>query len=80
MILRITVGDNDFTQELEQFANDPEGHPEVYRPTLLQFVRTVSGDAVPRTPGTWVHQGGPQGSQRTAASQICRAVECPASH
>ena len=25
MILRITVGDNDFTQELEQFANDPEG-------------------------------------------------------
>ena len=25
MILRITVGDNDFTQELEQFANDPDG-------------------------------------------------------
>ena len=25
MILRITVGDNDFTEELEQFANDPEG-------------------------------------------------------
>lgn len=25
MILRITVGDNDFTPELEQFANDPEG-------------------------------------------------------
>ena len=24
MILRITVGDNDFTEELEQFANDPE--------------------------------------------------------
>ena len=25
MILRITVGDNDFTEELEQFAEDPEG-------------------------------------------------------
>ena len=25
MILRITVGDNDFTEELEQFAKDPEG-------------------------------------------------------
>lgn len=25
MILRITVGDNDFTEELEQFANDPVG-------------------------------------------------------
>ncbi len=25
MILRITVGDNDFTEELEQFASDPEG-------------------------------------------------------
>jgi hypothetical protein len=25
VILRITVGDNDFTEELEQFANDPEG-------------------------------------------------------
>ena len=42
--------------------------------------QTVSGDVAPRTPGTWVHQGGPQGSQRTAASQICRAVECPTSH
>ncbi len=25
MILRITVDDNDFTEELEQFAEDPEG-------------------------------------------------------
>jgi hypothetical protein len=25
VILRITVGDNDFTEELEQFAKDPEG-------------------------------------------------------
>lgn len=25
MLLRITVGDNDFTEELEQFAKDPEG-------------------------------------------------------
>ena len=25
MILRITVNDNDFTEELEQFAKDPEG-------------------------------------------------------
>ena len=25
MILRITVSDNDFTEELEQFAKDPEG-------------------------------------------------------
>jgi hypothetical protein len=42
MILRITVGDNDFTEELEQFANDPECIAylhKVYRPentTLTQ--------------------------------------------
>jgi hypothetical protein len=31
MILRITVGDNDFTEALEQFANDPEGSAYVVK-------------------------------------------------
>ena len=35
MILRITVGDNDFTQELEQFANDIEGTAYVMKAAWL---------------------------------------------
>ena len=36
MILRITVGDNDFTQELEQFANDPEGSAYLLKACKLE--------------------------------------------
>lgn len=35
MILRITVGDNDFTEELEQFANDVEGSAYVMKAARL---------------------------------------------
>ncbi len=35
MILRITVGDNDFTEELEQFADDLE---------LFEYTRKLSAD------------------------------------
>ena len=35
----------------------------MYRPTLLQFLQTISGDLRPCTPGTWMHQGSRQGSQ-----------------
>jgi hypothetical protein len=36
MILRITVGDNDFTPELEQFANDPEGSAYLLKACKLE--------------------------------------------
>lgn len=36
MILRITVGDNDFTEELEQFANDPEGSAYLMKACKLE--------------------------------------------
>ena len=36
MILRITVGDNDFTEELEQFASDPEGCAYVLKAAKLE--------------------------------------------
>jgi len=35
MILRITVGDNDFTEELEQFANDPTGTAYFFKAARL---------------------------------------------
>ncbi len=35
MILRITVGDNDFTEELEQFASDIEGTAYVMKAARL---------------------------------------------
>ena len=35
MILRITVGDNDFTEELEQFADDIEGSAYVMKAARL---------------------------------------------
>ena len=35
MILRITVGDNDFTEELEQFANDPVGTAYFFKAARL---------------------------------------------
>jgi hypothetical protein len=36
MILRITVGDNDFTEELEQFAKDPEGSAYLLKACKLE--------------------------------------------
>jgi len=36
MILRITVGDNDFTEELEQFAEDPEGSAYLLKVAKLE--------------------------------------------
>jgi hypothetical protein len=35
MILRITVGDNDFTEELEQFAEDPVGMTYFFKAARL---------------------------------------------
>jgi hypothetical protein len=36
MILRITVGDNDFTEELEQFARDIEGSAYILKACKLE--------------------------------------------
>ena len=36
MILRITVGDNDFTEELEQFARDIEGNAYILKACKLE--------------------------------------------
>ena len=36
MLLRITVNDNDFTEELEQFAKDPEGCAYVLKAAKLE--------------------------------------------
>lgn len=36
MILRITVGDNDFTEALEQFAKDPEGSAYILKACKIE--------------------------------------------
>lgn len=44
MILRITVGDNDFTEELEQFAKDPEGCAYLLKACAPENVRLTQDE------------------------------------